>query len=166
MVKDEFDRAIEVSDIKSVMSLCPLLQTLGLETEARDSFLAFVESKVFIGVSADASAVDDATDPATGYAQALSNVFNASYMILQQYLPMVIQGMENSLGDVYFMRKLHAKCERESGLVLKRYMKFRNVKDLILSIKSTSATVQAKQPTQAEMHVVLDELALLIQYCW
>lgn len=165
MVKDEFEKAIESSNISAVMSLCPLLQTLGLETEARDSFLAFVENKVFIGVSADASAVDDATDPSTGYAQALSNVFNASYIILQQYLPMVIQGMENSLGDVYFIRRLHAKCEHEAGLVLKRYMKYRNIKDVVSAIRAGTASTQTKQPTQADMHMLLDELALLIQYC-
>lgn len=86
MVQNEFNKAIEENNISRVMSLCPLLQTLGLEEEARDTFLVFVEKTVFIAVSADASAVDDATDPATGYAQALSNVFNSTYMILQRYL--------------------------------------------------------------------------------
>ena len=43
------------------MLLCPLLQTLGLETEARDNFLTFIENTIFIAVSADASSVDGAT---------------------------------------------------------------------------------------------------------
>ena len=86
MVQSEFNKAIEENNINRVMSLCPLLQTLSLEEEARDAFLSFVEKTVFIAVSADASAVDDATDPATGYAQALSNVFNSTYMILQRYV--------------------------------------------------------------------------------
>ena len=120
MVQTKFKEAIETSDMASVVSLCPLLQTLGLENDARDSFLDFMEKTVFVAVSADASSVDDATDPATAYAQSLSNVFNSTYTILQQYLSMVIQGMENSLGDIYFIRKLHARCEQESGLVLKR----------------------------------------------
>ena len=158
------------------MSLCPLLQTLGLETDARDSFLEFMEKSVFVSVSADASSVDDATDPATAYAQSLSNVFNCAYTILQQYLSMVIQGMENSLGDVYFIRKLHLRCEQESGLVLKRYMKFRKIKDIISSINSSAGTGTGtmnaasgsggKDVVQsAELHSILDELALLIQYC-
>lgn len=86
MVQNEFNKSIEENNINKVMSLCPLLQTLSLEEEARDTFLTFVEKTVFIAVSADASAVDDATDPATGYAQALSNVFNSTYMILQRYV--------------------------------------------------------------------------------
>ena len=159
------------------MSLCPLLQTLGLETDARDSFLEFMEKSVFVSVSADASSVDDATDPATAYAQSLSNVFNCAYTILQQYLSMVIQGMENSLGDVYFIRKLHLRCEQESGLVLKRYMKFRKIKDIISSINSSAGgggAVNAATGSgggkdvvvqSAELHSILDELALLIQYC-
>ena len=49
---------------------------------------------------------------------------------------MVIQGMESSLGDIYFIRKLHAKCEQESGLVLKRYMKFRHIKNTIAMMKT------------------------------
>ena len=61
LVQQEFNNAITEANIKSVMSLCPLLQTLGLEAEARDSFLQFVETSVFIAVSADASAVDGAT---------------------------------------------------------------------------------------------------------
>jgi COG4 transport protein len=162
MVQSEFSKAIDESNISGVMSLCPLLQTLGLEEEARDAFLAFVEKTVFIAVSADASAVDDATDPATGYAQALLNVFNNTYMILQRYLPMVIQGMENSLGDVHFIRRLHAKCEQESGLVLKRYMKYRHIKNTIAAMKSTNA---AKPILPSDIHVILDELALLIQSC-
>jgi hypothetical protein len=145
------------------MSLCPLLQTLGLESDARDSFLEFMDKSVFLAVSADASSVDDATDPATAYAQSLSNVFNSSYAILQQYLSMVIQGMENSLGDVYFIRRLHSRCEQEAGLVLKRYMKFRKIKDVVASLQNS----QSKQivVSAAEIHSVLDELALLIQYC-
>lgn len=145
------------------MSLCPLLQTLGLEADARDSFLDFMEKTVFIAVSADASSVDDATDPATAYAQSLSNIFNSSYAILQQYLTMVIQGMENSLGDVHFIRKLHARSEQEAGLVLKRYMKYRKIKDVI----NYAQNPQGKQNavTAADMHSILDELALLIQYC-
>lgn len=61
MVQNEFHKSIEESNINKVMSLCPLLQTLGLEDEARDTFLTFVEKTVFIAVSADASSVDDAT---------------------------------------------------------------------------------------------------------
>jgi hypothetical protein len=91
MVQMEFKKAISASDIKCVMELCPLLQTLGLEAEARDSFLDFVEASVFIAVSADAASVEGATDPTTAYAKSLSNVFNSAYVIVQQYLPMVIQ---------------------------------------------------------------------------
>jgi hypothetical protein len=164
MVQNDFNKAIEESNINRVMSLCPLLQTLGLEEKARDIFIGFVEKTVFIAVSADASAVDDATDPATGYAQALSNVFNSTYMILQRYLPIVIQGMENSMGDVHFIRRLHAKCEKESGLVLKRYMKFRQIKDTIASMKAEKATAKSLI-SPSDIHMILDELALLIQYC-
>ena len=165
LVQKEFNQAIEDSNLNKVMSLCPLLQTLQLEVEARDAFLTFVEKTVFTNVSADAASVDDATDPATGYAQALSNVFNSSFIILQRYLPMIIQGMENSLGDVYFIRKLHNKCEHEAGLVLKRYMKYRNIKTTMAAMKA-NATVAAKQAIQSsDIHVILDELALLIQYC-
>lgn len=167
MVQVEFQKAIEDSNIKSVMSLCPLLQTLGLESEARDNFLAFIEKTVFIAVSADAASVDGATDPATAYAKSLSSVFNSSYIIIQQYLPMVIQGMENSLGDVFFIRRLHKKSESEAGSVLKRYMKYRNLRDIINSLKTTNATASttAKQVSPAEVHCIMDELALLIQYC-
>ena len=180
LVQTEFGKAIEESNLNKVMSLCPLFQTLGLETDARDTFLAFVEKTVFTEVSADASSVDDATDPATGYAQALSNVFNSSYIILQRYLPMVIQGMEHSLGDVHFIRKLHAKCEKEAGSVLKRYMKYRQIKVTIGAMKSGGATAGSSATVgvgfgtginsggailPSDIHVILDELALLVQYC-
>jgi len=174
LVQKELAKAMKENNLNGVMALCPLLQTLGLEVEARDSFLEFIEATVFIGVTADATSVDGATtDAATGYAQALSNVFNSTYIILQQYLPMVIQGMESSLGDVYFIRRLHAKCEQEAGLVLKRYMKYRNVKEVIASIRpggsgmggGGSGSGGNKQASTADMHAVLDELALLIQYC-
>jgi len=109
-------------------------------------------------------------DPATGYAQALSNVFNSTYLIIQQYLPMVIQGLENSLGDVYFIRKLHKRCEQEAGMVLKRYMKYRSIKDTISAIRSGSAlpsvSTSVKQAIQpSDIHLIMDELTLLIQYC-
>ena len=121
LVQADFDEAINTKT-SDVMSLCPLLQTLGLETTARDQFLEFVSTNVFIAVSADAEAVGTSTDPASGYAQALSGVFNSAYLILQKYLPLVIQGMENSLGDIHFVAKLHARAEKQAGLVLKRYM--------------------------------------------
>ena len=43
MVQNDFNKAIDENNINKVMSLCPLLQTLGLEEEARDTFLTFVE---------------------------------------------------------------------------------------------------------------------------
>ena len=76
---------------------------------------------------------------------------------------MVIQGMENSQGDVHFIRRLHTKCEQESGLVLKRYMKFRHLKITISTMKNP--VNGSKQILPSEIHVILDELALLIQYC-
>jgi len=183
LVQAAFAAAIEANKLADVMALCPLLQTLGLEASARDQFLDFVEDHVFIAVTADEAAAGSAKDEATGYANALSNVFNAAYMILQKYLPMVIQGMENSFGDVLFLQRLHTRCEREAGSVLKRYMSYRGVRDIISHIQQgnngksgsnmpTSATKgkggkgEANQiPSEQQMHVVLDELALLIQYC-
>lgn len=169
MVQQEFASAISSSNIKSVMALCPLLQTLGLETEARDTFLDFVETTVFTAVSADASSVEGSTDAATAYAKSLSTVFNSAYVIIQQYLPMVIQGMENSLGDVFFLRRLHKRCEQEAGLVLKRYMKFRRIREVMAAIKAAGPTGNAPSvkllATPAEMHTIMDELALMIQYC-
>lgn len=171
MVQTAFGAAITDSNIKLVMSLCPLLQTLGLESEARDKFLDFVEKTIFIAVSADASSVEGATDAAVGYAQALSSVFNSAYLIIQQYMPMVIQGMENSLGDIFFIRKLNMKVEQESGQVLKRYMKYRSIKENIAAIKLTASPTKsiaesaAASLNEAQIHSLMDELALLIQYC-
>ena len=159
LVQREFSKAMEVSDIKGVMILCPLLQTLGLEVEARDEFINFIERTVFIAVSADAVTIQT-NDAATGYAQALSNIFNSTYLILQQYLPIVLQGMESSYGDIYFIRRLHSKCEKEAGILLKRYMKYRNTKELIPTSTSTNSKL-----IPSDLHVILDELALLIQYC-
>ena len=168
LVQKNFANAIGNSDIKEVMSLCPLLQTLGLESDARDKFLDFVENNLFVAISADAASVEGATDPATAYAHSLSHVFNSAYLIIQQNLPMVIQGMENSQGDIYFIRKLHKKCQTEAGLVLKRYMKFRNVKEIISSVRNESpirSGVAGKAAVQAtDIHMMLDELALLTQY--
>lgn len=59
LVKIEFAGAIAQSNtdaqsnINAVMALCPLLQTLGLESEARDDFLVFVEKSIFVAISAD-----------------------------------------------------------------------------------------------------------------
>ena len=193
MVQKAFSDAIEASEISDVMALCPLLQTLGLETTARDQFLDFVEQHVFIAVTADEASAGDAVDASVGYAHALSSMFNASHLILQKYLPMVITGMENSYGDIHFIKRLHARCAREAGLVLKRYMKFRNVRDVVnhirqssgayngdsigtlargmgssLGITGSGASGSSSDVTalsQQEIHIILDELTLLIQYC-
>ena len=83
LVKKEFANAIESSNVDTVMSLCPLLQSLGLETEARDDFIAFMERTVFSTISADlipsSAEGDSSADLATTYAHALSVVFNTSY---------------------------------------------------------------------------------------
>lgn len=181
LVQKEFDNAIVNSDLGNIVKLCPLLQTVGLENEARDLFLNFMESNVFIAMSADAAPIDHVTDAATAYAQTLTSIFNSAYIICQQYLPIVIQGMEKSFADIYFIQKLHKKCEVESGSVLKRYMKFRNMKAIIKSISSdnssaslSSTNISSPPPsssgsgnscTSAEMHCWLDEIALLLQYC-
>jgi hypothetical protein len=51
LVQKDFATAIADSNIKQVMSLCPLLQTLGLEAEARDSFLDFMEVSCCVACS-------------------------------------------------------------------------------------------------------------------
>jgi hypothetical protein len=181
LVKKEFDDAIGRSDIDAVLNLCPMLQVVGLEQDACNTFIDFLENNIFIGVSADATPIEGITDHATAYAQTLSSIFNTTFMIFQQYLPVVIQGMERSEGDVVFIRRLHAKCEKESGTVLKRYMTFRNVKSIMIAIKNAgeAATQYARSgpssssrgqidtplPTPADMHSLLDEIALLLQYC-
>ncbi len=189
MVQADFATAISANNIADVMALCPLLQTLGLETVARDQFLDFVGEHVFIAVTADGAAAGDARDAATGYAQALSSLFNSAYLILQKYLPMVLQGMENSYGDVMFLQRLHARCEREAGTVLKRYLAYRDVRSIIAHIQKggnssmagnisrvgtslgipsssvLSSRGDGQAPTEQQVHIVLDELALLIQYC-
>jgi hypothetical protein len=164
LVRKAFNVAIKENDISSVISMCPLLQPVGLEIEARETFLAFMEETILIAISADAS-IENATDTVTGYAESLSNIFNTASLILQQYLPFVIKGMDSSLGDIFFLRRLHAKCEKESGVVLKRYMKHRNIKQTVTSVKNASTNHSHSSITSVEMHVILDELALMIQYC-
>lgn len=177
LVREDFNKAIGESDIKGVILLCPLLQTLGLEAEARDTFLNFMENNIFIAVSADL-AVEGASEENVGetYTRLLSNLFNSTYLIFQQYLPIIIQGMENSHGDFHFIRRLHQRCEKQSGIVLKRYVKFRNLKVIMqyltspansksLPLKAVQPAPTSIMPPIAEMHVLLDELALMIQYC-
>jgi hypothetical protein len=176
MVRREFNAAISDSSIDKVMSLCPLLQTLGLETEARDTFLVFVGETIFINISANVATNSEGTvDAATGYAQELSGIFNQAFTYIQKYLPMVIAGMESSQGDVYFIRQLHARVEDQSGVLLKRYMKFRNVKDMATFCRTGAVrpgsstgvgTAEHKQNwSTADIHCTMDELGLLIQYC-
>jgi COG4 transport protein len=176
LVKKEFSTAIESSNIELVMSLCPLLSTLGLEEEARDSFLSFMSKAVFVNITADSIPQDDNdsnADIATAYASSLSSIFNSCYLIMQQYLPVIIEGMETTYGDVHFIRQLYNKCAREATVVLKRYMKYRQVRETIQTIKlSTTATSSSAVPpsssirpvSSSEMHTILDEMTVLIQY--
>ena len=182
LVRAEFEAAITNSNIDRVLELCPLLQTVGLEVEARDTFISFMEDNIFISISADAAEIDS-TDHATAYAQTLASIFNNACLIFQQYLPIVLQGMEKSDGDMVFIRRLHGKCAQESGLVVKRYMKFRNVKSCIAAATASSSILSRMSnsrnkktgaaatpsnqpvPTPAEMHQILDEIAIILQYC-
>lgn len=169
LVRKRFNGALERSDdIKIVMSLCPLLNTLELENEARDDFIKYVEKSLLIKISgSDDKAAKGTADEATGYANTLLDIFNTAFLIIQQNLPMIIQGMENSHGDVYFIRRLHARCEDQAGSVLKRYMKFRRMRELIefTNGQVTTPTAAAHHWTVAEVHSIMDELALHIQYC-
>ena len=195
LVKTEFNKAISESNIEMVMSLCPLLQTLGLEIDAREQFLSFMESSIFIAVSADLATTttttttnndpnnptsENSVDSMDTYIQSLSSVFNSTYLIFQNYLPIIIKGMETSYGDIYFIRKLHTHCEKQSAIVLKRYVKFRNLKQVIQNMSSSSTSSKNIASTKinnnnnsntsntfssSELHMILDELTLLIQYC-
>lgn len=172
LVRQRFNGALEKSDdIKIVMSLCPLLNTLELENEARDDFIKYVEKSLLVKISgSDDKAAKGTADEATGYANTLLDIFNTAFLIIQQNLPMIIQGMENSYGDIYFIRRLHARCEDQAGSVLKRYMKFRRMRELIDYTNShvttpASGTADRHIWTVAEVHSIMDELALHIQYC-
>lgn len=84
-----------------VMKLVPLLQTLGLENEAREDLLTFMESKVFIIISADNLAqnlTSSTVEVTAAYAETLANIFNESVLILQRHLPMIIQGLDTCQG--------------------------------------------------------------------
>ena len=165
LVRKEFSNAIESSNVEAVMALCPLLQSLGLETEARDEFLTFMDRTVFTTITADKVPTDGSVDLATAYAQALSHVFNTAHSVMQQYLPLVIEGLEASMGDVHFIRRVHSRCEREAGVILKRYMKHRQVRDLVSAMKTEPSALNNTSPVSpAEVHTMLDELTVLIQY--
>lgn len=94
------------------------------------------------------------------------------------------------VGDVYFIRRLHKCCERETGLILKRYMKYRQIKETLLAQKSLLASLSvhplsvksggssvsspavpvtaldsAVHTSLADLHTTLDEMAILLQYC-
>lgn len=143
LVKQSFSRAIEENNMKDVMAACRLLQPMNLETEVRDNFLEYAEKHILIGIDADiASSIsaDEAADASTGYAQALSNIFNSAYVIIQNYLPIVVQGLERSQGDVLFVRRLHARVEKESSIILRRYLKFRNVREKISKFKALAVS--------------------------
>jgi hypothetical protein len=174
LVKAQFELAIKNSDLDEVLRLCPHLRVVGLESAATDLFLAFIESAVFIGISANAAPVE--SDSGSGsegttalYAGILSSIFNSVFTICQRYLPVVIQGLERTQGDILFLRRLHNKCEREVDVVMKKYLASRNLRGVIASLRSPSSAGQGKPspapPSSAEMHAHLDELALLLQYC-
>lgn len=171
LVDQAFRKAMEDQDMKAVLRYCPLLRAVNLEAEARDLFLEFCKSTIFIAISADAAENVDATDAATAYAQALTTIFNTTVVIIQQYLPIVIEGMELVHGDIYFLRELHEKCQRESALIMQRYMKFRHVKDMMgpeRKIDEFAHLPEGKNRQQnnvSDTHAVLDEMSLLIQYC-
>lgn len=161
LVRQEFRHAIDDSNIDGVLKLCPLLQSVGLEKEARDDFLDFLEKSLFIGVSAAAAPINDVSDAAAAYATSLASVFNAAYSLYQQYLPLVLTGMEKSYGDVHFIRRLYVRCEKEVSVILKGYMKYRNVKSIVNLMKKEPNKVN---PT--DVHTILDEIALMLQYCF
>lgn len=152
-VQAEFQKAIESSSIEAVCLYCPMLQFLHLEHEARDNLLQFFEHKIFVSLSSEhILASTSATDAATAYIQALLHIFNTSYVIIQTYLPIVLQGLEGCHGDVHFLRNLHAKVHTEIQAVLKKYIKYRALNDL------------QTLPT-ADLHSLMDEIALIAQYC-
>lgn len=161
LVRQEFKHAIGESDIDGVLKLCPLLQSVGLEKEARDEFLDFLETSLFIGVSASAAPINDVSDAAAAYATSLASVFNTSYSLYQQYLPLVLTGMEKSYGDVHFIRRLYVRCEKEVSVILKGYMKYRNVKSQVALMKKDPIKVNP-----SDIHTILDEIALMLQYCY
>lgn len=169
LIDQAFRKAIEDQDMKAVVRYCPLLRAVNLEAEARDLFLEFAKSTIFIAISADAAEDVDATDAATAYAQALTTIFNTTVVIIQQYLPIVIEGMELVHGDIYFLRELHEKCQREAALIMQRYMKFRGVKDMMgpeRKIDQHQGQGQGESTESvSDTHAVLDEMSLLIQYC-
>jgi hypothetical protein len=177
LVKAEFELAIKNSDLEEVLKLCPHLHVMGLETDATEMFLEFIESAIFIGITATAPA-DLSSRGNTGsrndnqaamFAEILSNIFNTAFTICQRYLPVVIQGLERTQGDILFIRKLHQKCEQEVEVVVRKYLSSRNAKSLIASLHSptnhSKSTTGASAPSPAEMHSFLDEVALLLQYC-
>lgn len=159
-VQKAFQAAIEASQIDQVMLYCPLLQFLQLQDEARDNLLAFFREKIFISLSSEQILTTmEATDVTTAYLQALLHIFNTAFLIIQTYLPIVLQGLEESAGDVYFLRGLHAKVEEEARSILKKYIKYRNLNEFVSAFSSPQA------PSAAEVHSIMDEVALLLQYC-
>jgi hypothetical protein len=89
--------------------------------------------------------------------------------------------MDSCLGDVHFIRRLHHKIEIESGELLKRYVKAKRVRYIISQMQNSKVLTKASvsgsgSPTRAQkepgghlsladLHAVLDELAVLVQYC-
>lgn len=172
-VQQAFQAAIESSDIEQVMLYCPLLQFLQLQYEARDNLLLFFNEKIFISLDSEhVLANTNATDASTAYLQGLLHIFNTFYIIIQTYLPIVLQGLEECSGDIYFIRNLHKKVELEASRIIKKFIKYRNLNEFVQNLarfppqssSSTTAT-NASMMSAAEIHALMDEVAVVIQYC-
>jgi len=101
LLDEAFKKAINDQDMHAVVRYCPLLRTVELEADARDVFIEFAKNTIFNAISADVvvNSIDgNMTDAAAAYAEALSKIFNTTVNIIQKYLPIVIQGLENVHG--------------------------------------------------------------------
>ena len=226
MTQTEYNTAIKSNNINNIITLYPLLSILNLNYEKNEMFMEYMNTHVFIAISADLhtpnstgtgtgsstskSDDNDTTNLSEVYTKTISNIFNSTYLIFQNYLPIILQSMNddiytghnfdghnsdlspmpenNNIYDIIFIRKLHSKCESQISIILKRYIKYRNIKHILQHIHTTSTTATSNTKsmgvtsgtitspslsggnlsipnTAADIHIILDEIVLIIKFC-
>lgn len=122
---EQYQQAVEGSDLMSLGKLTPLVQMVQIEREAVELYLRFLK-EILSNELTKSAAVQNDDKKKPPYAP-MARVYNSAVTILRHHLPMVSHCLHRAAGDVAVVQLVHVQVQQAVSPLFQNYIKSRQL---------------------------------------
>ena len=122
---EDYQKAVEESDVMTLGKLTPLVQMVQMEQEAVELYLRFLKA-ILSQQLQNAAATKEEDQEKPPYVP-MARVYNAAVTILRHHLPMVSHCLHRAAGDAAVVQLVHVQVEQAVSPLFQAYIRSRQL---------------------------------------